>query len=126
MITGNTAPYHFTQPSTDNDVQIVSSTTTMANVTCSLNVTIPSNVIVLWRHNSNSAMTKSPNNATETGNTATLLIGNLQPSDAGVYQCRFNNPTIGWVLRRNIRLFITGMFVHVVLTIIICISYYIY
>jgi len=79
-------------------------------------------MFVLWRHNGSFVSVTSPNNATQTGNTATLLIGNLQPSDAGVYQCRFNNPTIGWVLIRNIRLFITGMFVHMVLAIIICIN----
>jgi len=66
--------------------------------------------------------TISPNNATQTGKTITLLIGNLQPSGAGVYQCRFIDRINGWVLIRNIRLFITGMFVHMVL----CISYYIY
>jgi len=124
--TGNTAPYHFTQPSTDYDVQIVSSTATMAIMSCSLNVTILSNMLVLWRHNGNVVSTTSPNNATRTGNTATLLIGNLQPLDAGVYQCVFNNPTVGWVLKRNIRLFITGMFVHMVLAIIVYINYYIY
>jgi len=122
MITGNTAPYHFTQPSTDNDVQIVSFTATMAYVTCSLNITIPSNVFVLWRHNGSLVTITFPNNATKIGNTATLLIGNLQPSDAGVYQCVLNNPTIVWVIRRNIRLFITGMFVCMVLVIIICIN----
>jgi len=124
MSTGNTAPYHFIQPSTDYDVQIVSSTATMASVTCSLNVTIPSSVLVLWRYNGSIVSTTSPNNVTKTGNIATLLIGNFQPSDAGVYQCVLNNPTIGWVLRRNIRLFITGMFVQMVLAIIICINYY--
>jgi len=119
MYTGNTAPYHFTQPSTDNDVQIVSPIATMAIMSCSLNVTIPSNVIVLWRHNGSFFNLRPPNNATQTGNTTTLLIGNLQLSDAGVYQCVFNNPTINWILRRNIRLFITGMFVYVVLHIAI-------
>jgi len=92
MSTGNAAPYHFTQPSTDYDVQIISPTATMANVTCSLNVTIPSSVRILWRHNGSLVSTTSPNNAAQTGNTAILLIGNLQPSDAGVYQCVFNNP----------------------------------
>jgi len=127
MSTGNAAPYHFTQPSTDNDVQIVSSTATMANVMCSLNVTIPSSMIISWRHNDSLVSTTSPNNATQT---ATLLIIDLQPSDAGVYQCRFINNMNGWVLRRNIRLLITGMFVHMVLHsyvyIIICTNYYIY
>jgi len=40
-VTGSTAPYHITQPLT-NDVQIVSSIATMANMTCSLNDTVPS------------------------------------------------------------------------------------
>jgi len=114
MSTGNTAPYHITQPSTDNDEQIVSSTATMANVTCSLNVTIPYSMIIAWYHNGNLVNLRPPNNATQTGNTATLLIGNLQPSDAGVYQCILNN--LIWVLRRNITLFITGMFVCMVLS----------
>ena len=42
------------------------------------------------------------NNVIQTGNTATLLIENLQPSDAGVYQCVFNDSVNGLVLRRNI------------------------
>jgi len=97
----------------------------MANVSCSLNVTIPSSVSILWRHNGSLVKT-TPDNAMQTGNTTTLLIGNLQPSDAGVYQCIINNFDIGWALRRNIRLFITGMFVHMVLAIIMCVNYYIY
>jgi len=115
MSTGSAAPYHFTQPSTDYDVQIVSPTATMAIMSCSLNVTIPSSMFVLWRHNDSLVNLRPPNNATKTGNTATLLIGNLLPLDVGVYQCRFYNPTIGWILRRNIRLLITGVFVHMVL-----------
>ena len=108
VFTGNTAPYHITQPSTDYDVQIVSPTATMANLICSLNITIPSSVIVIWMHDSNIIPL---NEATQTGNTTTLLIENLQPSDAGVYQCVFNDDYdgSGWILRRNIRLLITGM-----------------
>ena len=102
MIIGNAAPYHFTQPSTDNDVQIVSPAT-MAIISCSLNITIPSSMLILWRHNGSFVSVTSPNNTTQTGDTATLLIGNLQPSDAGVYQCVFNNPIPnGWILKRNI------------------------
>jgi len=110
MFIGNTAPYHFIQPSTDNDVQIVSPTATMANVTCSLNITIPFGMIISWRHNGSLVSITSPNS--NTTQTATLLIENPQSSDAaGVYQCVFNNPIPnGWVLRRNIRL-ITSMFV---------------
>ena len=34
-------------------------------------------------------MTTPPNQVSTTGSTATLVIGNPQPSDAGVYQCVF-------------------------------------
>ena len=108
IFTGNTAPYHITQPSTDNDVQIVSPTATMATLTCSLNIIIPSTVIVTWSHNANFITDHSQ--ITQTGNTTTLLIENLQPSDAGDYECAINDALgSGWVLRRNIRLFIIGM-----------------
>ena len=111
VFTGNTAPYHITQPLTDNDVQIVSPTVAMASMTCSLNITIPSTVVVTWSHNTNLII--DPSQVTTTGNTTTLLIGNLQPSDAGDYQCVFNDAAgSGWTLRRNIRLFITGSFVY--------------
>ena len=108
---GNTAPYHITQPSTDNDVQIVSPTATMASVTCSLNITIPYTVIVTWSNNTN--LITDLSQITTAGNTTTLLIENLQPSDAGDYQCVFNDAIgSGWTLRRNIRLFITGLYVY--------------
>ena len=107
VFTGNTAPYHITQPSTDNDVQIVSPIATMATLTCSLNITILSTVIVIWTHNITNFVDSSQ--ITTTGNTTTLLIQDLQLSDAGVYQCVFNDALVsGWTLRRNIRLFITG------------------
>ena len=111
MFTGNTAPFHITQPSTDNDVQIVSPTATMASMTCSLNITIPSDIIIVWNHNGNIATAASNKNAIQTSHGTTLLIENPQSSDAGVYQCTFID-TIGsgWVLRRNIRLVITGMY----------------
>ena len=107
IFTGNTAPYHIAQPSTDNDVQIVSPIATMASLTCSLNITIPFTVTVTWSHNTD--LITDLSQITQTGNTTTLLIENLQPSDAGVYQCTFNDLAgSGWVLRRNVRLFITG------------------
>ena len=85
----------------------------MVTVSCSLNVNIPGSVTVIWMHNS----IPIPNGATQTaaGNTATLLIENLQPSDAGVYQCVFDDAVggSGWILRRNIRLLIIGMFMHI-------------
>ena len=57
---------------------------------------------VTWLHNGTIVMTTPPNEVTQTDNTTTLLIGNPQPSDAGVYQCVFNDSVNGWMLRRNI------------------------
>ena len=125
VFTGSTAPFHITQPSTDYDVQIVSSTATMANLICSLNVNIPGSVTIIWIHNS---IPISSNEATQTtaDNSTTLLIENLQPSDAGVYQCVFDDLALDgsrWTLRRNIRLIITGMFMHKAMHIAICFAY---
>ena len=53
---------------------------------CSLNIDIPSSVTVTWTYNSNTVIT---NGVLTTGNTTTLVIGNPQSSDAGVYQCVF-------------------------------------
>ena len=112
MFTGNTAPYHITQPSIDNDVQIVSPTATMTSITCSLNITIPSTVNVTWSHNTSFITDLSQ--LTTAGSTTTLVIRNPQPSDAGVYQCVFNDAVgSGWVLQRNIILFITGIAMNV-------------
>ena len=104
---GYAAPYHITEPSTDNDVQIVSPNATMTSITCSLNITIPSTVIVTWLHNGSAVMTTASNEVTQTGSTTTLVIDNLQPSDAGVYQCVFND-SAGYVLRRRTKLLIVG------------------
>jgi len=54
---------------------------------CSLNVTIPSSVTVIWTHNGNPPPLGS--SVAQTGNTATLLMENPQPSDAGQYSCTF-------------------------------------
>ena len=113
IFTGNTAPFHITQPSTNNDVWIVSPTATMATLTCSLNITIPlSTMIVFWVHNT--IFIGMSSQITTAGNTTTLLIQNLQPSDAGDYQCGFNDVIgSGFTVRRNIRLVIAGM-LHII------------
>ena len=112
VFTGNTAPYHITQPSTDNDVEVVSPTATMATLTCSLNITIPSDMIIFWEYNTN--LITDLSQMTTAGNTTTLLIQNLQPSDAGDYECIFNDAVgSGFTVRRNIRLVIAGM-LHII------------
>ena len=63
---------------------------------------------VLWFHNTTNFVDRSQ--VTTADSTTTLLIENLQPSDAGVYQCVFNDDIgSGWEIRRNLRLVITGM-----------------
>ena len=84
----------------------------MTNITCSLNITIPSTVVVTWFHNTTIPLDRSQ--ITTADNTATLLIGDLQPSDAGDYQCVFNDVLgSGWTIRRNLRLVIAGM-LHII------------
>ena len=56
---------------------------------CSLNVDIPSSMTVRWILDSSFFMITPLNEVTQTGNTATLLIVNPQPSDAGDYECFF-------------------------------------
>ena len=108
VFTGNTAPYHITQPSTDNYVQIVSPNVTMATLTCSLNVTIPSDAVIAWVHNGSVVAIITPD-----GSTTRLTIENPQSSDAGDYECILNDAAgSGWVLSRNIILLITGMLVY--------------
>ena len=106
IYTGNTAPFHITQPPV-NYVQIV--TVTTVNVTCSLNITIPSTMIILWIHN-NTVIRGDRVSHSTSGNTTTLLINNFQSSDVGDYQCIFNDIiNSGWTIRRNIILNINGM-----------------
>ena len=82
-----------------NDSQMITFNNLLSSVqlTCSLNVTIPSSMAVTWLHNGNIT---PPNEVLTAGNTTTLLIRNLQPSDADLYQCVFNYR--GRMLRRII------------------------
>ena len=63
--------------------------TTSIRLSCSLGVTIPSSLNIIWTHNGSPVSTIYPNDVIRAGNKVTLLIGNLQPSDAGVYHCTF-------------------------------------
>ena len=71
---------------------------------CSLNIDIPSSVMITWLHNDSDVMATSPNGVITTGNTTTLVIGNPQPSDAGDYQCVFNDTVGMWTLRRKLNI----------------------
>ena len=57
---------------------------------CSLNVTIPSSVTVVWIQNGNTVMGTRRKQVTQVGNATTLKIRNPRPKDAGDYQCVFN------------------------------------
>ena len=71
-------------------------------------------MIVFWSHNGGIATGASNKNAIKTSHSTTLQIRNPRSSDAGVYQCVFNDVVgSGWTLRRNVRLFITGSYVSV-------------
>lgn len=98
------APY-ITHPSTDNcnNTQLVTSSTRMVSLTCSLNVIISSSMTVTWLHNNSIVMTTPFTRVMTDGKTATLEIRSFQLSSVGIYQCIFNN-TAGYILRRNISL----------------------
>ena len=82
----------------------------MATLTCSLNVTIPSDMIIIWSHNGSVVRTDSVSRASKS---TTLVIENFKPSDVGDYECKFNKAiNNGWTLIRNIRLSIAGVSLH--------------
>ena len=60
---------------------------------------IPSTVRIKWLHDGRDVINK---NAIQTFTSTLLQLRNLQPSDAGVYQCVFNDTVNGWILKRNI------------------------
>ena len=101
-LTGNRAPYHITQPPTDNYEHVISTTATMANITCALNITLPSSITVYWTHNGNIFL--QGNDVIIIGNAVRLLLKHLQPSDIGDYECVFSDADSGWRLKRTITL----------------------
>ena len=110
MLTGNTPPFHITQPSTDNYVQIVSPTATTATLACSLNVTILINMAVQWTRVRGKKLLDSGDRPANTTTTTTIVI--RQPLDADVYQCLFSDSSgSNWAAARHIKLRIPSMFV---------------
>ena len=77
------------QPPDNSHTVTFDETASSVQLMCSLNIDIPSSVTVTWTHNSNLVMTTPPNEVLTAGNTTTLVIGDLQPSDAGLYRCTF-------------------------------------
>ena len=69
---------------------------------CSLNVTIPSGMTITWLHDSCVVSTRTTQ-VDQTSKSAFLLRGRPEQSDAGAYQCVFND-TAGYVLRGNFTL----------------------
>ena len=76
------------QPPEDFHTVTFDESTSSVQLMCSLNVTIPSSVTVIWSYNSGTIT--SPHEVITAGNTTTLLIVNPQPSDAGNYWCTFS------------------------------------
>ena len=89
------------QPPTDFHTVTFDESTSSVQLMCSLNIDIPSSIMVIWLLNNNFVV-EPPNEVTQTGNTATLLIGDPQPSDVGDYACSFMFNEL--LLRRFIRL----------------------
>ena len=90
------------QPPTDAHTITINELTSSIQLMCSLNIDIPSSVMITWLHNDSDAMITSPNEVITTGNTTTLVIGNPQPSAAGDYQCVFNDTVGMWTLKRTL------------------------
>jgi len=68
---------------------------------CRLSEKFTSSVIIMWSHDGDDIMSTS-NNILHSADATILQLSDLQPSDAGVYQCVFNDTINGWILRRNI------------------------
>ena len=79
------------QPPDDFHIVIFNESTSSVQLMCSLNVIIPPSVTVVWLYNGNPFLTiEPPNEVITAGNTTTLVIGDPQPSDAGIYHCAFS------------------------------------
>ena len=76
----------FIQPPVDIFTVTFNESSTSVQLTCSLNIDIPSSVTVMWFLNN---IVTPPHEVTTAGSTTTLLIENPQPSDVGDYQCSF-------------------------------------
>ena len=75
-------------------------------MTCSVNDTTSCNITFSWLYNDIDIMGMPHDRYSimEDDITTTLRVENLQPSDAGVYQCVASGLVNGWTLRRTIKL----------------------
>ena len=71
------------------------------NLSCALNVNIPSGMMITWLHNGNGEVNLTTDRE-QTSNSVTLRRRNIQPADSGVYQCVLSDTAIGLTLSRNI------------------------
>ena len=82
-------PPEVIQPPADLYIVTFDESTTSVLLMCSLNIDIPSSVTVTWTRNGNLLSLGPSDSITQAGTTTTLIIGNPQQSDAGIYQCSF-------------------------------------
>ena len=87
-------------PPTDSHKILFDESTSHVQLMCSLSINISSSVTIIWLQNGIAVM----KTFTQTGNTTTLLRENPKPSDAGVYQCVFDNTYYQWIGNRSITL----------------------
>ena len=79
----------FIQPPADFYRVTFDESASSVQLMCLLNIDIPSSVTVTWLYYSNSFNLGPSDVITQAGTTTTLIIGNPQQSDAGVYRCSF-------------------------------------
>ena len=101
MFTGNIPRYYITQPSSDKHVQMVSPDMTSVTLSCSLNVVIPVDMVIIWKRDGDVISETTRSNQTTN-------ITQIRADEAGVYQCIFND-TAGHVLKRTITVTLLGM-----------------
>ena len=90
MLFGSVLVLQIIQPPENFHTVTFNNFTSSVQLICSLNVVIPSSVTVIWSRGSSSFLITPPNEVITAGSTTTLVIGNPQPSDAGVYDCAFS------------------------------------
>ena len=73
----------------------------MANITCALNITITSTILVTWTHNGSLF---TPDEVKEGDSSRTLVLRDIRSSDLGIYKCEFIDTINAWKLRRTVTL----------------------